>query len=177
MLDASDSVPRRELSVFDSIGGLPLHPLVVHAVVVLVPLAALGTVAIAVRPAWRRPYGPPVVALAAVAAALCPVATSSGEALAGRVGSPGKHAELGEQLVWFVLPLALLALALAVLDRTRSTPPVVPTAVAVLAVLAALATVVQAYRVGDSGAEAVWGGVVSSSPDVGVARDRAPDLS
>ena len=42
--------------MFDLINGLPVHPLVVHAVVVLLPLATLGLIAIAVRPAWRRTY-------------------------------------------------------------------------------------------------------------------------
>ena len=51
--------PREELVVFDLINGLPVHPLVVHAVVVLVPLAALGTIAIALRPAWRPHVRPP----------------------------------------------------------------------------------------------------------------------
>ena len=36
--------------MFDLINGLPVHTLVVHAVVVLVPLTALGTIALAVRP-------------------------------------------------------------------------------------------------------------------------------
>ena len=81
--------------MFDLINGLPLHPLVVHAVVVLLPLAVLGTIAIAVRPAWRLSYGPLVVAIAAVATVLIPVSTSSGEALEKRVGDPGNHAAAG----------------------------------------------------------------------------------
>ena len=52
--------------MFDLINGIPLHPLVVHAVVVLLPLAVLGTIAIALRPSWRVRYGPLVVAAAAV---------------------------------------------------------------------------------------------------------------
>ena len=52
--------------MFDTINGMPLHPLVVHGVVVLLPLAALGTIAIAVRPVWRRTYGHLVVATTAV---------------------------------------------------------------------------------------------------------------
>jgi uncharacterized membrane protein len=97
--------------VFDLINGVPIHPLVVHAVVVLLPLAVLGTIAIVVRPAWRLRYGPLVVAAAAVATALMPVATSSGEALEQRVGNPGEHAELGDQLIWFAIPLLVLAAA------------------------------------------------------------------
>lgn len=175
--------PREELVVFDLINGLPVHPLVVHAVVVLVPLAAHGTIAIALRPAWRSTYGPLVVAAGILSVILCPVATSSGEALEERVGRPGEHAELGDQLVWFVIPVAVLALALVLLERRRTpsghrtrTPdgngatstsaassPVALTVVAALAVLAALATGVQVYRVGDSGAKAVWQGQISSS--------------
>ena len=54
--------------MFDRINGIPLHPLVVHGIVVLLPLALLGTILIAVRPQWRRPYGPLVVAAALIAA-------------------------------------------------------------------------------------------------------------
>ena len=155
--------------MFDLVNGLPLHPLVVHAVVVLLPLAVIGTLAIAAWPAWRRRYGPLVVACAAVATVLIPVATSSGEALEKRVGSPGQHARLGDQLIWFAVPVLALALALVVLDR-RSARGVAPTSthpgrlkvVALLAVVAALACGVQVYRVGDSGARAAWGDKVAS---------------
>jgi uncharacterized membrane protein len=161
--------------MFTQFNGLPVHPLVVHAVVVLLPAAVLGTIAIAVRPAWRRRYGTLVVGVTAVATALIPVATSSGEALEHRVGDPGKHAALGDQLIWFAVPLLLLVAALVVLgtraDRTatdgeKSRPRSLGRTVAVLAVVAALATGVQVYRVGDSGARAAWGndGPTSAQP-------------
>ena len=106
--------------MFDLINGLPVHPLVVHAVVVLLPLAVLGTIAIALRPAWRLPYGYFVVGAAAVATVLLPVSTSSGEALEERVGNPGEHAELGDQLIWFALPLLILLVALVVMEWRRA---------------------------------------------------------
>lgn len=157
--------------MFDLINGLPVHPLVVHAVVVLLPLATLGTLALAVRPAWRRRYGTLVVACAAVATVLIPVATSSGEALEKHVGDPGRHAELGDQLIWFAIPMLLLAAAMWWLDRravrAESGSGTAPGAglvrtVTVLAVVAALATSVQVYRVGDSGARAAWGDQVAA---------------
>lgn len=148
--------------MFDTINGLPLHPLVVHAVVVLLPLAILGTIAIAVRPRWRGTYGPLVVGVAAVATVLCPVATSSGEALEKHVGDPGQHAQLGDQLVWFALPVLVLSLLLVWFDR-RARPGRLTSAVAVLAVVASAACAVQVFRVGDSGARAAWGDQVSSS--------------
>jgi hypothetical protein len=163
-----------DLLMFDTFNGIPLHPLVVHAVVVLLPLAILGTIAIAVRPGWRVKYGPLVVGVTAVATALVPVATASGDSLEKRVGDPGSHAALGGQLIWFALPLLVLAVALVVLDgrsrraRTRGTDERTSgshlvTGVALLAVVAALASGVQVFRVGDSGARAAWGDKVGSA--------------
>jgi uncharacterized membrane protein len=154
--------------LFDLINGVPWHPLVVHAVVVLLPLAILGTILIAARPPWRATYGPLVVLLAAAATVLMPVATSSGESLERRVGAPGQHAHLGDQLIWFTLPLLVLIVALVVLDRRdgrrgASKGHALTTAVAALAVVAAIASGVQVYRVGDSGARAVWGDRVGAS--------------
>ncbi|WP_418606701.1 DUF2231 domain-containing protein [Georgenia sp. SUBG003] len=104
--------------MFDLIDGLPLHPLVVHAVVVLLPAAALGTIAIAVVPAWRRRYGLLVGLVTLAATAMVPVATRSGEALVRRVGPPaGDHQALGGQLLWFALPLVLLVWLLVLADR------------------------------------------------------------
>jgi len=153
--------------VFDLINGLPIHPLVVHAVVVLLPLAIVGTIAIAVRPAWRLRYGHLVVACTGVATLLIPVATSSGEALERHVGDPGQHARLGDQLIWFALPLLALDVVLVVLARRRRGQPSgegrgLLTVVAALSVVAALAAGVQVFRVGDSGARAAWGDQVTS---------------
>ncbi|MEH3032789.1 MAG: hypothetical protein PGN07_01825 [Aeromicrobium erythreum] len=159
--------------MFDLINGLPVHPLVVHAVVVLLPLAVLGTIALAVVPRWRATFGPLLIGVTAVATALVPVATSSGEALEKRVGDPGRHAELGDQMIWFAIPLLVLVVLLVLLDRRRrrgagdangsaGSGKGLVTGVAALAVVAAVATGVQVYRVGDSGARAVWGDQVSS---------------
>ncbi|MCW3843102.1 hypothetical protein ONA70_23665 [Micromonospora yasonensis] len=159
----------------DNINGLPVHPLVVHAVVVLLPLAALGVVALAVRPSWRGRFGLLVVLIAALAAAAVPLATSSGESLERRVGDPGRHAELGDTLLWFALPLLAAAVALYWLHRRSAAWPEtaeprgaagqgpVGVVVAVLAVIVAVANVVQVYRIGDSGAKAVWGDTPAAS--------------
>ena len=67
--------------MFDTIGGLPVHALVVHAVVVLGPLAAVMLVAYTLKASWRRGLRWPTLALAAISAASAAVATSSGESL------------------------------------------------------------------------------------------------
>jgi uncharacterized membrane protein len=172
----------QEAIVPDTVNGLPLHPLVVHAVVVLLPLACLGVIAIALRSSWRARYGGVVVAITAAATVAIPVATKSGENLAARVGSPGQHADLGDTLIWFALPLLAVAVALFALHRvaTRADAPASAAAtatargasplmlfVAALAVIIAGANLVQVYRIGDSGARVVWQGVVENAPAQG----------
>lgn len=154
--------------MLDLINGLPVHVLVVHVVVVLLPLAVVGTIAIALVPGWRIRYGVLVVLVAAIGTALVPVATSSGEELERRVGAPGEHAELGDQLIWFALPLLVSVAALVWLayrERARaaesthaphSTPRRLITVVAAVAVVLAVLNAVWVYRVGDSGARAAW---------------------
>ena len=48
------------------IGGLPLHPLIVHATVVFVPLSVLGALVVVLFPAARRRYGSLVVITAII---------------------------------------------------------------------------------------------------------------
>ena len=43
-------------SLFDTIAGLPVHPLVVHFAVVLLPLATAGVIASALVPKIRTRY-------------------------------------------------------------------------------------------------------------------------
>ena len=175
--------------MFHTFNGLPLHPLVVHAIVVLLPIAAIGTIAIAFWPRLRRRYGWLVVAAGAASTVLIPVATQSGEYLERQVGDPGTHAQLGDQLIWFAIPLLVTSAALVLLDRrqgsasqtqttagettettatkTSAQQPTVVMMVAGLAVVAAVATSVQIYRVGDSGARAAWRDTPSSGSGSG----------
>ena len=76
----------------------------VHAIVVLLPLATLGTLASVFRPTWQSRYGPLVVAAAAPTTVLMPEATAIGEALEKRVGDPGHHAQLGDQPIRSDIP-------------------------------------------------------------------------
>ena len=152
--------------MLDTIFGLPLHPLIVHATVVLVPTATLMVALAAVYPRFRNWIGP-VPALAAVASCvLVPLSTSSGEELEHRVGDTSlveKHAELADTLIWFVLPLAAFAVVGYWLHR-RDTAGQKPgkgllAAVAVASVLIAGGTVVDVALIGHSGAKAAWSNV------------------
>lgn len=159
------------------LAGLPLHVLVVHAVVVLVPLAVLGTVTMALWPAARRRYGWLVVGLTAVATAVIPLATSSGEDLRDRLATTDlirQHAQLGDQLLVFVAALLVVSTALVWYDwkQRRGGAPALsrlpgrPTTVAltVLTVVLAVVSAVQVVRIGDSGARAAWAATQYASP-------------
>jgi hypothetical protein len=163
------------------LSGLPLHVLVVHAVVVLVPLSVLGAVLVAVWPRARGRWGWPVVVLTAVAVASIPVATSTGEGLEHNLPRSAvieAHAHLGDELLPYAAGMLVVLLGLmlvGVLSRERATasahgagpgaaPRIAPrTARIVAIVLAALTvvlaavTAVQVVRIGDSGARAAWG--------------------
>jgi hypothetical protein len=153
----------------DTIGGVPVHPLVVHAVVVLLPLAAVGVILIAAIPRWRAAIGFTVLAITAVGTALVPIATMSGNNLAASIGtSPlvAHHQQLGNTLWYVAVPLLLVSVLLWWLGRRERHEQPLSTAASVavgmLSVLVAAATIVQVVRVGHSGADAVWSGVLTS---------------
>ena len=64
-----------------TIFGLPAHPLLVHIPVVLLPLAAVGAVMMAVRPAWNARYRWAVLVLGAVGAVGVVLAADAGQSL------------------------------------------------------------------------------------------------
>jgi uncharacterized membrane protein len=76
---------------FDNAFGLPAHPLVVHAAVVLVPLAALAFVATGWRAAWRQAYYLPITLLAVAGSVASWVAKQTGESLQETVRAAGKR--------------------------------------------------------------------------------------
>jgi glucan phosphoethanolaminetransferase (alkaline phosphatase superfamily) len=157
--------------MFDIIMGLPLHPLVVHATEVIVPSAALVVTLAALWPRFRRWARFLPVGLAAAALVLVPISTDSGEALKERVKETSlveTHAEMAEGLVPWVFVLFLVAAVLLWWNwnESETTAPRAPRWVAlvlaVTAVLASAGTVVQAVRIGHSGANATWSQVVGS---------------
>ncbi|MGA8115260.1 MAG: DUF2231 domain-containing protein [Actinocatenispora sp.] len=162
------------------INGLPAHVLIVHAVVVLVPLAALVLVLASVWPTFRRRAGIAVPLLALVALICVPFATEAGEWLEARV--PGselvqKHTQLGGTLLPWVIGLFVVSAVTWLLawwtERNRSGADagprrstgllVVRIVVAVVAVAVAVGTVAQVYRIGESGSRAAWHGRVDQT--------------
>src|SRR5688572_3938130 len=104
-----------------TIDGIPLHPLLVHAVVVLLPLAALGSIAIALVPRWRQRYAWPVLGVTLAGVAAVPVAKQAGEDFQAALAKNGvqnpaiqTHADLGTMLLPIALGFGVAVIALLV---------------------------------------------------------------
>lgn len=156
--------------------GLPLHVLLVHFVVIVVPLAALCTVLAAAWPAARRRLGivTPIIALGALISV--PVTTSAGTWLEERVGHTdliAAHEALGNTL----LPWAIATFIVALVQwawfrffspanaRARVTKGAARTLITIVLAAAvavsAIGSVVTVVRIGESGSKAVWSGSLS----------------
>ena len=146
--------------------GLPVHVLVVHAVVVLVPLAAIGALIMVFRPAFSRRFGVIVVIVSVIGLIGSVLARLSGEQLASRVGYPDPHSELGAILPAIVGVFTAVTLVFWLFDRgvpgNRARPMWLKVMAALVAVVAIIA-VIWTIRVGHSGTEATWKAVIDNT--------------
>jgi uncharacterized membrane protein len=152
------------------INGLPLHPLVVHATVVLVPLGALGAI-LYVVPRWRWLLRWPTLVVNVLAAVLVQISIMSGEDLQRDIKAFNPQVETHEE--WadklrigvFVLAVIVIVAFWALGYATRlaggadraSRVPALETVMMVLLPVAGVAVLVLVFLTGDAGAKAVWG--------------------
>ncbi|MGI3780695.1 MAG: DUF2231 domain-containing protein [Janthinobacterium lividum] len=145
--------------------GLPFHPLIVHATVVVVPTAAFVVLLTTFWPRFRRwaSWGP--AALAALALVLVPVTTQSGESLEHslpRTPLIEAHTHLADGLLPWVIVLLVGALAVLwpQLAATRPRMWIFPRRLVVVASLVAatgaVGSLVEVVLIGHSGAAAAW---------------------
>jgi hypothetical protein len=153
--------------------GLPLHPLIVHVVVVFAPLAGVGGILYAMRPAWRWWLRWPFVASALIAAGAGVLAAQSGYSLEHmrhleQLASVRTHQHRGSILRWlmlaFLVPTGLAAWFLGGGSPVTSgwgsregRTGAVALAIQVLVVAASLFLLYWVFLTGDSGARAIWG--------------------
>ena len=161
--------------------GLPAHPLLVHAPIVLVPLCFIAAIFMAIKPEWRRRYGIPTAVLAAVAAVSVQLAIGSGEELEHRVRESNlveQHSQIAETARPFVFLFALGLIGIAVWDflqrrkaaaattdgaeidtaaaeKSAKASKLVSVAMVVTVLLGGVATY-EIVQTGHSGAKATW---------------------
>jgi hypothetical protein len=158
--------------------GLPAHPVVVHAAVVLTPLAVLLVLAFALLPSWRWASRWPALLVTLAATGAVVVAKYSGQALyddriahlpPSRVTElVATHASRGDVLFWVTIAFAVMVvLAFYLLPAPSGLRGgrldhagrqegwvgiVVPGALVVLGIVVTIWVVLT----GDAGARAVW---------------------
>lgn len=144
--------------------GLPAHPLLVHAAVVLLPLAAVGTVMVAAIPKARRAYAPLVLIVAIAALVAVGLAQGSGEEFEDEVVETElteEHTDQGETVLPWAIAVVVVAGATTGAAAFRRRVPKV-SAGALTAGLVVAAVIVSAgatwtvVDVGHSGARATW---------------------
>jgi uncharacterized membrane protein len=158
------------------IASLPMHPLLVHIPVVLVPLAVIGALLILVHPAWMKPYGFIVVALAGAGFLGAMLAASTGEDLQETLESSGQtisatlrdHVEMGDGVqafagVFFLVTAAWVGFAWwrrrvgeEKATATVKQPKLLNIILSVLVVLGGVAATWSVTAAGHSGATSVW---------------------
>ncbi|MET0727085.1 MAG: DUF2231 domain-containing protein [Acidimicrobiales bacterium] len=144
--------------------GLPAHPLVVHAAVVLLPLAVLATLLSAAVPRLRRQYAPVALGLALLATLAVGLAQGSGEELEHQVDETElveEHTEQGEQVLPWAVAVAVVAGAITAMPVLARRWPALPArritaAVVVLSLVAGAGATWTVIEVGHSGAKATW---------------------
>jgi hypothetical protein len=145
--------------VLDLFDGMPVHVLVLHATVVLLPLMSLVTIAVALVPRWR---GTPAIAVAVIDAALIGltwVTAESGNNLQIRLSQRAgeviaqEHGERGGMLIWFAVALFAASLLTVLIARRGG----FLAAVAVIVAIAVGAgTTGWTIYTGDAGARSRW---------------------
>jgi hypothetical protein len=153
--------------------GLPLHPLLVHATVMLVPTAAIMAILGSVWSAARRKFGIMTPIIATAAALSVALTISAGEALEEQVTGTNlveAHTEGGDaatpwivllvvatwaQWAWFAFAKKRLAEGTKALASATGAK-VVPVILAVLVATGAVGSAWTVYVIGEAGARAVW---------------------
>ena len=156
------------MGVFETFFGLPLHPLVIHAAVVFIPLLILGALAYVLVPRIRHRIGWAVVILAVVAPLSAFAAKLTGDAFRARIArrhlaSPqilaniDVHRHFGTITLYVTIALGLVALAAVLVSmlwqRVAYSVPLI-----VVTIGLALASGYYVFRTGDTAARIVWTG-------------------
>lgn len=176
----------------DHINGLPMHPLIVHVPVAMLPLAFIGVAIMMIRRAWYERYRWAVLVVGAIGTLGAILAAATGESLESDVrrtqGAAARraihdHAEAGDVArtvaIFFFVALAAWVLIPWYLDRRRagqesdgSAPTgrgsrILRTALMITTAVLATASMVTVYQAGHSGATSVWHDQTVSEPSNG----------
>jgi hypothetical protein len=135
--------------------GIPAHPLIIHAVVVLLPISAIGMIAMVLIPPFRgkvQKYFVGGTLIVATGSAF--LAKESGAALRRVNGVSEYHQEWGSRTFYAALALTVLSAFWLWLDTKPSS--IYKKITGILVVIVSLAAITATVLAGHSGAQSVW---------------------
>lgn len=148
--------------MFNTIAGIPAHPLFVHLSVVAIPVAAVLALIWAARPHMRA-LGTTTTTLSLVSIASAFISRASGEALMeaqglteANPGELGPHLFYANLLTGSIIVMAALAVVFWLMNRSSKASPALKVVMRILIVLAAIAVIITCVLTGHAGAAAVW---------------------
>ncbi len=142
-------------SVWAEFVGLPAHPLIIHAVVVLLPLVAILLLVGLFKKKLLQKLHLPIVGILAISVVGVLAAKSSGYSLSVVVGLPKSHAQWGNYLVLVAIALFSSFVLFSYFSFYKRSK-FASLSLGVLMALLAVSTIGMTYVVGHSGAESVW---------------------
>ena len=146
------------------LAGLPAHPLVVHAAVVLIPMVSLLVAALPFFSSYRARYTQPLVLASAAMVLVGFIASQTGESLEHALDEEGalleQHAQLGDTISVFTVATLVAAGLIWWSERSakagKALSTSIVTGITVIAVVAGVATTARVVQIGHSGAKTVW---------------------
>lgn len=145
--------------------GLPAHPFLVHAAVILIPAVALATIFVAVLPKLRKKFSNHILIASLCVAIYIPIVMQSGEHLEEILGEEGNtviesHATLGDTSYFIGIALLLVAVLIKWISSVEAkgipVQKILISTMMALSLIVGSASIVQVARIGHTGAKAVW---------------------
>jgi hypothetical protein len=156
--------------LFDKFMGLPVHILILHATVVLVPLVGIISIAVFVYPPLRQKFALPVAGINVALFFLTWATVESGEKFKHRFRIQGNtltpshdHERWGKDLLWWVLAMAIVAVLVAAAGRVPNLPPLVGMGLGSVVAVLAIVSIVFTAVTGHTGAESSWKDFIKGS--------------
>ena len=139
----------------ETVFGIPAHPLLVHAVVVLLPLSSIGMIALVLIPKFRGKVQKYFVAGALLISTVSAYVTQeSGRTLNKVQGVSEYHQEWGSRTFYAALALAAISAVWFWLDTKPKS--IYQTVTGILVILVSLLAITATVLAGHSGAQSVW---------------------
>jgi glucan phosphoethanolaminetransferase (alkaline phosphatase superfamily) len=159
--------------VFETVLGIPAHPLLIHAAVVFVPLLVVGAIVYPLVPRVRDRIRWALLALAVIAPLSALAAMLSGQAFKARLHRNGRitpefipkidqHQAYGTRTFYWTLGLGLATLVLigyAWRAKDRPLPKWYWTVGSALTIVVGAVVGYYVFKTGDTGAHIVWSGM------------------